>query len=317
MKRIEERWQEIMLIALANKASDIHLTKRENASLVIEIRSGGLLKKLKSKRKDERLIPYLQYVANLDLGNSYKPQTGQFEMYLNQQTLSLRFAYLKRPCFINAVVRILNDELPVDGFQLSLLKSQNQLLQKYLNAKAGLILFAGPTGSGKTTSLYALLKTVKNKKIYTLEDPIEHFFSEFMQWQINEKSGFNYKEGIKQLLRHDPDIVLIGEIRDEMAALAAIRMAETGHLVFASIHSASSKMAIERMLDLGVNKQALYDILLLVSCQRMFVHKQRIYVLYELMQESDIAYYAINHCYQTNFLSLNKQIKSLEYSGYK
>lgn len=131
-------------------------------------------------------------------------------------------------------------------------------------------MFSGPTGSGKTTTLYTLLNAVQNKKIFTLEDPVEVVNEKYVQIQINEKQHMSYADGIKQLMRHDPDIIMIGEIRDETAAKMAVRCALTGHLVVSTIHSFSCVSTILRMLDLGVEKYQLKDVLKGISSQRLF-----------------------------------------------
>ena len=131
------------------------------------------------------------------------------------------------------------------------------------------ILMIGPTGSGKTTTLYAMLNELSPAKIFTLEDPIEIYSDRFIQIQINERQHLGYDEGISQLLRHDPDVIMIGEIREPVAAAMALRCALTGHLVLTSIHASSAQSAITRMIELGVSETQLMEMLAGVSCQRL------------------------------------------------
>ena len=172
------------------------------------------------------------------------------------------------------------------------------------------ILMLGPTGSGKTTTLYTLLNAVQNKKIFTLEDPVEVVNEKYVQIQINEKQHMSYADGIKQLMRHDPDIIMIGEIRDETAAKMAVRCALTGHLVVSTIHSFSCVSTILRMLDLGVEKYQLKDVLKGISSQRLFekTNGEKIGI-YEYMDEKEITHYFEKGDVSDAFIPLSKQIE--------
>lgn len=311
---MEKRWEELLTLAVKKKASDIHFTEKDSL-FHIEMRIQGKMIKIPSKPEDKKLLPFLQYMANLDVGSSVLPQTGQFEMFLQEECFSLRFALLRRPRYSSGVVRILNHHLTLDGRQLSHLPSQNRLWQKSLQKKAGLILLCGATGSGKTTSLYSLLRTLTQKKVYSLEDPIERYFGEFMQWQINENIGFDYNEGIKQILRHDPDVVVIGEIRDEKAAKGALRMAQTGHLVISTLHAHSLATALGRMQELGVNLESLLAVLLLVSCQKLYDYQGHKFSLYEMFTAEDIHYFQTYQSYPASVIDLKSQERALRKRG--
>lgn len=143
-------------------------------------------------------------------------------------------------------------------------------LREQMNKNNGLILLTGATGSGKTTLGYSLLNDQKNKKIYTIEDPIEEYFDNFIQLQVNEDTGFDYANGIKQILRHEPDIIYIGEICDEKTAKMAVFAANTGRLVLATMHATSFQNAIDKMIDYGVDKNELNNVLLCSTNQRLF-----------------------------------------------
>lgn len=307
---MEERLVALLRLALKYNATDIHFMMRYQ-EVNIEMRIDGLCRKVKGRFEDYKLIRYLQYLANLDVGNILTPQTGQFEMEVDGNLLSLRFAVINKINYTNGVLRILNSKIRVNADSLSSLKRQNQYFKALLSRPCGLILFSGPTGSGKTTTLYSLLKSVSNKKIYSIEDPIEVYHDNLIQLSVNEAMGFGYAEGIKQILRHDPDIIMIGEIRDEKAAKMAVVAANTGHLVLSTIHTSKASSCISRLSELGVNEDHLYENLLCVSNQRMLINAKdhSKVVLYEIMDGQEIEYYRLHGKNSEDFYSVEKQIR--------
>ncbi len=306
---MEQRLIALLRLALKYNATDIHFTLRHQ-EILIEMRIDGRCHKVKSKFEDSKLIRYLQYLANLDVGNITSPQTGQFEMEVDGNLLSLRFAIISKLNFSNGVLRILNSKLRVNADNLSKVDAQNAYFKSLLNKDCGLILFSGPTGSGKTTTLYSLLKSVNNKKIYSIEDPIEVYHDNFIQLAVNESVGLDYEEGVKQILRHDPDIIMIGEIRDFKAARIAVIAANTGHLVLSTIHTSRASSCISRMVELGVNEDNLFENLLCISNQRMLInkHNKEKVVLYEIMDKDEIDYYRNNHYNSSSFVNIETQI---------
>lgn len=306
---MEERLIALLRLAIKYGATDIHFNMRYS-EVVIDMRIDGSFKRVKPMLQDNKLIRYLQYLANLDVGNLLEPQTGQFEMEIDNNLLSMRFAVINSTNYVNAVLRILNSELKVTADNLSSIKSQNDYFKSLLRKRNGLIIFSGATGSGKTTTLYSLLKSVKDKKIYTLEDPIEVYNDEFIQLQINDSIDFDYEEGIKQVLRHDPDIIMVGEIRDSKAAKMAVVAANTGHLVLTTVHASSAKSTISRLIELGVNESHLYEVLLCLSNQTMLItNDNQKKVIYEIMDRNEIEYYREHKHNSESFISIDMQIK--------
>ena len=308
--KMEERLLALLRLALKYNATDIHFMMRYQ-EVDIDMRIDGICRKVKGKFEDYKLIRYLQYLANLDVGNIMTPQTGQFEMEVDGNLLSLRFAIINKVNYSNGVLRILNSKIRVSADSLSGIEKQNLYFKALLNRSCGLILFSGPTGSGKTTTLYSLLKAVRNKKIYSIEDPIEVYHDNLIQLSVNEAMDFDYAEGIKQILRHDPDIIMIGEIRDEKAAKMAVVAANTGHLVLSMIHTSRASGCISRLVELGVNEEHLYENLLCVSNQRMLVNRKNHekVVLYEIMDRKEIEYFRQNRRNSDEFYDIEKQIR--------
>lgn len=313
---MEERLLALLRLALKNNATDIHFSVRYS-DVLIEMRVDGRLLKVKSCPKDDKLVRYLQYLSNLDVGkNINKPQTGGFEIFVDDTLLSLRFAIITSVNSSQGVLRILNSKLQIDGMHLSKIEAQNEILKKVIREDNGLVLFSGKTGSGKTTTLYSLLKQVAHKKIYTIEDPIEVIDERFIQLQINNENNLTYEHYIAQVLRHDPDIIMIGEIRDAKAARMAVVAANTGHLVLSTIHASSAAGIISRMSEFGVREDHLYEVLLLLSNQKMVIdERNQKLVLYELMDKAEIEHYRKHKSNSDNFISISKQYQEGVESG--
>ncbi len=306
---MEQRLLAILRLAVKNNASDIHFSQKYD-QVEIFMRINDVIRKVKKKEGDDRLIRYLQYCSNLDIGMLNTPQTGQFEKLIDDNVLSLRFAVINTYNSTNGVLRILNSNLKVNADNLSKIENQNKYFKELLKKDNGLVLFSGATGSGKTTTLYSLLKSVEGSIIYTIEDPIEVVSDKFVQLQINEKIGFDYEAGIKQVMRHDPDIIMIGEIRDDKAAKMALRAANTGHLVLSTIHASSCASSISRMVDLGVSEEYLYEMLLCLVHQKMIINRSgEKTVIYEIMTKKEIDYFRLNKKNSSDFLSIDYQIK--------
>jgi len=289
---MEERLIQIIKAALYYKASDIHFSLfHQESKVIIEMRINKQMYTIKSKKEDIKLFRYLMYKANLDLSDSFLPQSGRFEMDIDNKNISLRFSTVNSYYLTSGVLRILDNHPLLHIADLSYDHKTITYLQNITNHANGLFVFSGATGSGKTTTLYTILNEVKKKKIFTLEDPIEVFNENYVQIQINPSRKLSYQDGIKQLMRHDPDIVMIGEIRDEEAAINTVRCALTGHLVLTSIHASSCIQTINRLLELGVKTYDLKEVLKGISNQRLININNKIYGKYEIIQEEEIKKY--------------------------
>lgn len=312
---MEERFLEILKTALKKNATDVHFTCMDDR-MTIQMRCSRGIVDIKPKLGDERLIPYLKYRANMDLSDSFEPQSGSFDEQLNNKTIAMRFSSVATFKMTAGALRIMNVRSKLRLEDLSPDLKQQKMFRGLIEKRNGLVLFSGPTGSGKTTTLYTLLKEAKGKKIFTLEDPIEVVQENMVQIQINEKGGFGYDEGIKQLLRHDPDIIMLGEIRDSAAAKMAVRAGLTGHLVMSTIHSFSCESALERMAELGVNANQLKDVLVCVVNQRLYNTKNHKKIcVYESLNREEIIKAIEHERMQENTNTIRKQAERLVENG--
>lgn len=262
----EKTFKKLILEALNKNTTDIHL-QLSNKEQRCEFRTINGLIEVKSFKLNQSFFEYIKYISNLDLLTNLKPQSGRIKIHINQIEYFIRCAYFKNYLIETIVLRILN---PKNLLNIDLLFDEHSTyIRHHINQQSGLILFSGSTGSGKTTSLFTCIKELRDKKIYSIEDPIEYFYDHLVQLEINSNHSFNFKDAIKQVLRHDPNVIVIGEIRDESEAKAAIRCALSGHLVLSTIHSNSAKMTIERLKDMQIDENVLKDVLKLVIFQEL------------------------------------------------
>ncbi|GAA0345806.1 competence protein ComGA [Bacillus carboniphilus] len=270
---IEEQVHRLLKKALDLHATDIHIVPKEKTTKVF-FRLQHMLSFLYDIPHDQssRLISHFKFMAGLDIGEKRKPQSGAYSTFINDLPVSLRLSTLPTSFSESLVIRILPQESAIPIEQVALFPSTTKKLIALLKHAHGLLLFTGPTGSGKSTTLYTLLQYSSKwfkRNIISLEDPIERNTSEFLQVQVNEKAGVSYATGLRAILRHDPDVIVVGEIRDEETAQVAVRAALTGHLVVSSLHTRNAKGAITRLLELGVKDYEIEQALIGVSAQRL------------------------------------------------
>jgi competence protein ComGA len=270
---IEKVAEQLIRYACTYRVSDVHVIPREEDA-VVQVRMGKelMVKEVMSKQKCERLIAHFKFLGGMDIGEKRKPQSGSLAVTIDDAPVSLRFSTLPTVFDESLVIRVLLQNHVTPLHQLSLFPSTTRKLISLLKHSHGLIIFTGPTGSGKTTTLYTLLNESKklfNRNIITLEDPIERRSEGVLQVQVNEKAGITYSTGLRAILRHDPDIIMVGEIRDDETAQIAVRAALTGHLVLTTMHTRDAPGAIYRLLEFGVRFQEIEQTLVAVAAQRL------------------------------------------------
>ena len=259
--------------AIVQNASDIHLEPQENA-LLVRYRIDGILHDAMSlpKSATASVIARVKVLANLRLDEKRLPQDGRFRMETDGDRVSFRVSVLPTYHGEKTVMRLLRED--VSGFTLESLGFHGSGLERAHEAtrkKTGLILVTGPTGSGKSTTLYTMLDILNTPdvNISTVEDPIEYQMQRINQTQVRPDIGFTFATGLRSLVRQDPDIIMVGEIRDRETAALAINAALTGHLVLSTLHTNSAAGAIPRLVDMGVEPFLLASVLKVVIGQRL------------------------------------------------
>lgn len=259
--------------ALEKGATDIHLEPSEGA-LNVRFRIDGMLETYRELPAwlSEPVIIRLKLLAKADITERRLPHDGSFSFQGLRENANIRLSTLPIQGGEKCVLRLLPTEdrgqtLDTLGFTPEVLRE----FRRIFSMPQGLFLITGPTGSGKTTTLYAGLREILRRQVNvtTIEDPVEYPLKGANQVQVNEKCGFTFARAMRSILRQDPDVILVGEIRDEETARIAIRAAQTGHLVLSTLHTNSAKAAAGRLLDLGISRAVLDDCLLGVAAQRL------------------------------------------------
>lgn len=267
-------WQNIIDQALLKKASDIHIEPESGVSH-IRLRVDGHLSHLASSPAQwhERISSRIKILARLDISEKRLPQDGQMLLNTNQKNpVDCRVSTLPTLHGEKIVCRLLNrDDENLSLDRLGLQKCQFIALENALNQSQGFILVTGPTGSGKTQTLYTCLKYLLDgsKNITSIEDPIEIQLKGINQVQVSEKSGLRFDVALRALMRQDPDVIMLGEIRDSETAKIAFQAAQTGHLVLATLHANDAPSALWRLKQLGISSSDLSNDLLCVTAQRL------------------------------------------------
>ncbi|MGL4989421.1 MAG: GspE/PulE family protein [Cetobacterium sp.] len=270
---IKDILNDLMLFSLKRGVSDIHIESKEK-EVKVRVRIDGQLKNYGEFNKNigVRLITKLKLMSELDIGEKRLPQDGRFKAQLDNQKIDFRISIIPTIFGERAVLRILknnlsNTSLDNLGFSFENLKK----LKQVLNKKSGLLLFCGPTGSGKTTTLYSIVNYLEkeNTNIITIEDPIEYQFCNINQIQCKNEIGLDFSMILRSVLRQDPDIILVGEIRDKETAEIALMAALTGHLVITTLHTIDSISAIDRLINFGIDKFIIATAISVIQSQRL------------------------------------------------
>ena len=263
----------VLFNAIQRRASDIHIETQENV-VVIKYRIDGVLYPAMEpidKKHHQTIISRIKVMSELDIAEKRVPQDGRFKIRVKGRTIDFRVSIMPTVHGEDAVIRILDKEsanaefknlrLDVLGMDAETMKR----LRKFIREPYGMVLVTGPTGSGKTTTLYACLSEIQSveDKIVTIEDPVEYQLRGITQIPVNEKKGLTFARGLRSILRHDPDKVMVGEIRDEETAQIAVQAALTGHLVFTTVHANNVVDVLGRFLNMKVE---LYNFVSALNC---------------------------------------------------
>ncbi len=248
---------QILLEAFRDRATDIHIEPHDN-QLKIRYRIDGILYDAKVppaiKQFQSAIISRIKIMSSLNISERRLPQDGRIKVRVGDNDLDLRVSVIPTAYGESVVIRLLTPTMLYSLSDLGLCKEDLKIMDALIKKPHGIIFVTGPTGSGKTTSLYACLSKINTaeKKIITIEDPIEYQLLGITQIQIHPRIGLTFAQGLRSMLRHDPDIMMVGEVRDFETAEITIRVALTGHLVFSTLHTNDAASAIARLLDMGV-----------------------------------------------------------------
>jgi type IV pilus assembly protein PilB len=263
----------ILSDAASAGASDVHIEPQE-ASLQVRQRVDGLLRDVLTipHNLQDQTISRLKIISGMDISERRKPQDGRSRLRFGGRRIDLRVSTLPTQFGEKVVIRLLSSDhaiLPLD--QIGLTPENMRLMQSFLSHPQGMILVTGPTGSGKTSTLYTALNSIRSStnNIITLEDPIELQLPGVNQMQINSKAGVTFAGGLRSILRQDPNVILVGEIRDQETADIALQAAQTGHLLLSTLHTNSAPATITRLFDLGVQPFLVASSILGIMAQRL------------------------------------------------
>ena len=263
----------IITQAVRDRASDVHIEPQEDR-LRIRYRIDGILHDMFSLPLSALtpLVSRIKILAEMNIAEQRRPQDGQFSIKVGDKEIDIRAATMETACGERVALRILDKSLSLFTLpELGLLPDALKKYQTMLKSPFGMILVGGPTGSGKTTTLYASINQLDRNKynILTIEEPIEYHFMDLNQTQVNPKAGLTFASGLRATMRHDPDIILVGEIRDKDTATTAVQAALTGHLVLSSIHANDAVSVLFRLMDLGAEPYLISSTLVGIVAQRM------------------------------------------------
>jgi type II secretory ATPase GspE/PulE/Tfp pilus assembly ATPase PilB-like protein len=269
----------IIFTAVQKRASDVHVESKEEG-IIVKYRIDGVLSEAMEpidKKFQSSIISRIKVMSDLDIAERRVPQDGRFRLRIKDKTIDFRISIMPSIYGEDAVIRILDKEMitaAISELRMDLLGFSDNVLsnfRRYITQPYGMVLVTGPTGSGKTTTLYAALTEIRapEDKIVTIEDPVEYQIDGITQIPVNEKKGLTFARGLRSILRHDPDKIMVGEIRDPETAQIAIQSALTGHLVFTTVHANNVFDVIGRFLHMKVDPYSFISALNCILAQRL------------------------------------------------
>jgi general secretion pathway protein E len=263
----------VLTQALRRQASDIHIEPYEK-EIKVRFRIDGILYEIFSlpKRFQAHIVSRLKVMANLDIAEKRLPQDGRIKIKVANKSVDIRISVIPMAFGERIVLRLLDKSISILGLaEMGMAPKRLEIFEKLINKNTGILLVTGPTGSGKTTTLYAALNRINSmeKNIITIEDPVEYELKGVGQIQVNPKTELTFARGLRSVLRHDPDIIMVGEIRDLETVEIAIQASLTGHLVFSTLHTNDATGALTRLVDMGVEPFLIASSLLAVLAQRL------------------------------------------------
>ncbi len=271
--RVSHLLEVILAGAISIGVSDVHIEPEENF-VRLRFRIDGVLQDIFHFEHaiHKQMNARLKLMSGMKLTSSAIAQDGRFSIFIGKDEISMRVSIVPGAYGEGIVMRILNPKsIRVDLEQMGIDTKVYEVMMKAINAPNGLILITGPTGSGKTTTLYAFLAKIYSPgiKMMTIEDPVEYHLEGITQTQVDHEKGYNFAAGLRAAMRQDPDVIMVGEIRDNETAMTAVEASNTGHLVFSTLHTNSAAGVVPRLTDLGVNPKILVSALKLSLAQRL------------------------------------------------
>ena len=273
-RKTQEQTEQMILDGVNARATDILIDPKDEAEYTIRFRIDGFLRvhEVLDTKQCNAMINSLKAIAGMDIAEKRRPQDGAFMARIPEGEIFFRMATSGVLGGEKLAIRVLDQTRKVLGLsEVGFSPDQVRSLTKIANQPRGMILVCGPTGSGKTTTLYSMLRAVKfeERNIITIEDPIEYVLPHVSQIEVNTKAGVTFVDSLRSVLRQDPDVICVGEIRDAETAAMAVQAAQTGHLVMATLHASSNIGAMVRLMDLGVKPLLLSSALSVVISQRL------------------------------------------------
>ncbi|MBI2884737.1 MAG: Flp pilus assembly complex ATPase component TadA, partial [Candidatus Omnitrophica bacterium] len=260
--------------AVRDRATDIHLEPFDQ-ELRVRQRIDGVMYEVPTPAElfhlHQAVVSRIKVMARLDIAERRLPQDGRITVKLEEQELDLRVSILPTAFGESVEIRLLSNRMVLGLEELGLDPEHLEMLRQLIQRPHGIIFVTGPTGSGKTTTLYACLSRLNSphRKILTIEDPVEYQMTGITQLQVHPKIGFSFSQGLRSMLRHDPDIMMVGEVRDPETAEITIRSALTGHLVFSTLHTNDAAGGVTRLLDMGIEPYLVASSVLCFIAQRL------------------------------------------------